>query len=133
MQFHTEYLTFRTQKHREYINITPQVESALAKSGISEGMILVSAMHITAGVYVNDAEDGLIKDIDEWLEQLAPFAKTTGITAQAKRTATPISRACSCTTKSSFPLQKENSISVRGSRSITPNSTDSVPSASSLK
>jgi secondary thiamine-phosphate synthase enzyme len=73
MQFHTEYLTFRTRKHREYINITPQVDAALAKSGIREGMILVSAMHITAGVYVNDAEDGLISDIDEWLEQLAPF------------------------------------------------------------
>ena len=73
MNFHTEYLTFRTKKHREYVNITPQVEQALAKSGIREGMILVSAMHITAGVYVNDAEDGLIADIDEWLEQLAPF------------------------------------------------------------
>jgi secondary thiamine-phosphate synthase enzyme len=75
MQSHTEYLTFRTQKHREYINITPQVESALSRSGIREGMILVSAMHITAGVYVNDAEDGLIQDIDEWLEGLAPFRK----------------------------------------------------------
>ena len=75
MQFHTEYLTFRTRNHREYINITPQVEAALAKSGIAEGMILVSAMHITAGVYVNDAEDGLIQDIDEWLEHLAPFKK----------------------------------------------------------
>jgi secondary thiamine-phosphate synthase enzyme len=73
MLFHTEYLTFRTRKHREYINITPQVEAALSKSGIREGMILVSAMHITAGVYVNDAEDGLIGDIDEWLEKLAPF------------------------------------------------------------
>jgi secondary thiamine-phosphate synthase enzyme len=73
MRFHTEYLTFRTRKHREYINITPQVEAALSKSGIREGMILVSAMHITAGVYVNDAEDGLIADIDEWLENLAPF------------------------------------------------------------
>ncbi len=73
MQFHTEYLTFRTKKHREYINITPQVRTALAKSGIREGMVLVSAMHITAGVYVNDAEDGLIQDIDEWLEKLAPF------------------------------------------------------------
>ena len=73
MRFHTEYLTFRTKKHREYINITPQVESALGKSGIREGMILISAMHITAGVYVNDAEDGLIQDIDEWLERLAPY------------------------------------------------------------
>jgi secondary thiamine-phosphate synthase enzyme len=73
MQFHTEYLTFRTKNHREYINITPQVESALEKSGITEGMILVSVMHITAGIYVNDAESGLIRDIDEWLERLAPF------------------------------------------------------------
>lgn len=73
MTFHTDHLTFRTKKHREYINITPQVESALAKSCIREGMILVSAMHITAGVWVNDAEDGLIADIDEWLEHLAPF------------------------------------------------------------
>ena len=73
MKFHTEYLTFKTTKHREYINITPQVETALRKSGIREGMILVSAMHITAGVYVNDAEDGLIQDIDAWLEGLAPY------------------------------------------------------------
>jgi secondary thiamine-phosphate synthase enzyme len=73
MKFYTEYLTFKTAKHREYINMTSQVESALRKSGIQDGMILVSAMHITAGVYVNDAENGLIADIDEWLEKLAPF------------------------------------------------------------
>ncbi len=72
MKFHTEYLTFNTKKHRDYINITREVEAALKKSGIREGMILVSAMHITASVYVNDAEDGLIQDIDEWLERLAP-------------------------------------------------------------
>lgn len=65
----------RTARHREYVNITPRVEEALRKSGIQEGMILVSAMHITAGVWVNDAEDGLIADIDEWLENLAPFRR----------------------------------------------------------
>ncbi|MCC6340612.1 MAG: YjbQ family protein [Bryobacterales bacterium] len=75
MKAHTEYLTFRTEKHREYINITGDVNAALKKSGIGEGMILVSAMHITAGVWVNDAEDGLIADIDEWLERLAPYRK----------------------------------------------------------
>ena len=64
MKSYTEYLTFKTARHREYLNITPQIESALKKSGIREGMILVSAMHITAGVWVNDAEDGLIADID---------------------------------------------------------------------
>lgn len=73
MKSHTEYLTFNTRKHREYINMTGQVEDALRKSGIREGLVLVSAMHITASVYVNDAEDGLIADIDEWLEKLAPF------------------------------------------------------------
>jgi len=73
VKFYTEHLWFNTKKHREYINITNDVENVLAKSGIKEGMILVSAMHITAGVYINDAESGLIQDIDEWLERLAPF------------------------------------------------------------
>ncbi|HEX2962461.1 MAG TPA: secondary thiamine-phosphate synthase enzyme YjbQ [Ignavibacteriales bacterium] len=73
MKTFTEYLWFNTKKHREYINITRDVEEVLHKSGIKEGMILVSAMHITAGVYVNDAEQGLIQDIDEWLEKMAPF------------------------------------------------------------
>ena len=69
----TEYLMFKTKHHREYIHITPQVEEIVRKSGVKEGMVLVSAMHITAGVYVNDNEGGLIRDIDEWLEGLAPF------------------------------------------------------------
>ena len=73
MKFYTEYLWFNTQNHREYMNITNEVADILKKSGIKEGMILVSAMHITAGVYVNDAESGLIEDIDKWLEELAPF------------------------------------------------------------
>jgi secondary thiamine-phosphate synthase enzyme len=75
MKFHTEYLTFHTKKHREYIHLTPQVDAAVKKSGIQEGMVLVSALHITAGVYVNDNESGLIEDIDQWLENLAPFRK----------------------------------------------------------
>jgi secondary thiamine-phosphate synthase enzyme len=73
MKSYTEYLWFNTKKHRDYINITPEIERILYKSGVKEGMILVSAMHITAAVYVNDAESGLIQDIDQWLEQLAPF------------------------------------------------------------
>ncbi len=68
----TKYLVFNTKNRREYINITDEVAQAVADSGIQEGMVLVSAMHITAAVYVNDAEDGLIADIDEWLEHLAP-------------------------------------------------------------
>ena len=73
MKTTTEYLWFNTKKHREYLNITDKVESTVSRSGVKEGMVLVSAMHITAGVYVNDAEDGLIQDIDDWLEHLAPF------------------------------------------------------------
>ncbi len=73
MKTHTEYLTFNTKKHREYVHITPQVEAAVKKSGVQDGLALVSAMHITAGVYVNDNEPGLIHDIDQWLETLAPF------------------------------------------------------------
>jgi len=72
MRFATEHLWFQTRRHREYVNITDKVEEIVAASGIQEGMVLVSAMHITAGVYVNDAEGGLIQDIDEWLEHLAP-------------------------------------------------------------
>ena len=73
MKSHNEYLWFNTKVKREFINITPELEKALAKSGIREGLALTSAMHITAGVYINDAEEGLIADIQEWLEKLAPF------------------------------------------------------------
>jgi secondary thiamine-phosphate synthase enzyme len=73
MKTHTEYLTVNTRKHREYVHITPQVEAAVKKSGVKEGLCFVSPMHITAAVYVNDNESGLLQDIDEWLENLAPF------------------------------------------------------------
>ncbi len=73
MKSATEYLWFNTKKHREYVNITTEIEKVVTKNEIKEGFVLVSAMHITAGVYVNDAETGLIQDIDEWLEKLAPF------------------------------------------------------------
>ena len=73
MKFKTEYLWFNTERQRDYINITDEVQDIVTQSGIKEGMVLVSAMHITAGVYVNDAESGLIKDIDTWLEKIAPF------------------------------------------------------------
>lgn len=73
MKFHTEYLWFNTEKRKEYIRITDKVREACNKSEISEGMILVSAMHISAGIYVNDNERGITRDIDEMLEKLAPF------------------------------------------------------------
>ncbi len=73
MKAYTQYLWFNTKKKREFINITPELDNALSAAGIREGLVLASAMHITAGVYINDAEEGLISDIDEWLEKLAPF------------------------------------------------------------
>jgi len=65
-------LTFRTPTRRALLNITPQVESALAESGIREGLCLVNAMHITASVFINDDESGLHDDFEKWLEKLAP-------------------------------------------------------------
>jgi len=73
MKSHTKYLLFNTPRRREYINITSQVQEAVTESRVREGFVLVSAMHITAGVYVNDAEEGIIQDLDEMLERLAPY------------------------------------------------------------
>ena len=69
----TEHLVFRTENRREFINITPEVEDLVEKSGVKEGLCLVNAMHITASVFINDDESGLHQDFDEWLEKLAPF------------------------------------------------------------
>lgn len=75
MKSYTQYLWFNTEHHREYINITDDVEKLVSESGVEEGFCLVSAMHVTASIYVNDAEEGLIGDIDELLEDLAPSNK----------------------------------------------------------
>jgi len=72
MIVHTDYLWFTTKKRQEFVRITDDVAAIVATSGVKEGTVLVSAMHITASVYVNDWEDGLIHDFQEWLEKLAP-------------------------------------------------------------
>ena len=72
MTAHTEYLTFSTAKRRELINITDRLAEIVQRSRIQEGMCLVSAMHITAAIWVNDEEDGLKQDFQEWLDGLAP-------------------------------------------------------------
>lgn len=72
MKTATDYLYFETKKRRELINITDRVAAFVDTSGIREGMVLVSAMHITAGVFVNDHEPGLWEDIWQWLEHIAP-------------------------------------------------------------
>ncbi|HTQ51455.1 MAG TPA: secondary thiamine-phosphate synthase enzyme YjbQ [Candidatus Acidoferrales bacterium] len=73
----TEYLWFDTPLRRDYLNITDTVGQLVHKSGVQEGLCLVNAMHITASVYINDAEDGLLHDYDDWLEKLAPHAPTS--------------------------------------------------------
>jgi secondary thiamine-phosphate synthase enzyme len=72
MKSHRETLTFNTPHRRDFLNITDRVREAVTKSGVKEGLCLVNAMHITASVFINDAEPGLLKDYEEWLEQLAP-------------------------------------------------------------
>ena len=72
MKSHTEYMTFNTDERREFVRITENVQSAVDSSGVAEGMVLVSAMHITAAVWVNDDEPGLHEDTLEWLDKLAP-------------------------------------------------------------
>ena len=75
MKSHTEYLILNTVKRQEFINITEQVENALRKSGIKEGLCLVNAMHITSSIFINDDEGGLHKDFALWVEKLAPYGK----------------------------------------------------------
>jgi secondary thiamine-phosphate synthase enzyme len=72
MIVHTDYLYFTTRKPQEFIRITDEIAAIVGTSGVKEGTVLVSAMHITAGVYVNDWESGLIEDFQVWLEKLAP-------------------------------------------------------------
>ena len=73
MTAHTEYLTFNIPSKMAFVNITPQVQEAVTKSGVAEGLVLVNSMHITSSVFINDYERGLHHDFGVWLEQLAPF------------------------------------------------------------
>jgi secondary thiamine-phosphate synthase enzyme len=73
----TEHLWFEVPNRRGFVNITDVVERLVAKSGVKEGLCLVNAMHITASVFINDAEEGLLNDYEEWLEKLAPHEPTS--------------------------------------------------------
>jgi len=75
MKSYTEYIWFNTKKRREFIHITDKIQEIVDKSKIKEGFCLVSAMHVTAGVFINDYESGIMEDIMEWLEKLAPYKK----------------------------------------------------------
>ncbi len=72
MKAHTKYLTLKTEKEKEIVNITHEVENTVEESGIKEGMVLVNSMHITSSIFINDEESGLKDDFMEWLEKLAP-------------------------------------------------------------
>jgi len=131
MKVHTEYLTFNTRDRYEMVHITPQIEAIVRKSGVDDGLCFVSPMHITAAIYVNDNESGLIEDIGKWLEKLA--TPTTSTTRPAKTTATPTSKPSSSTTKQRCQSPTAGSTWAPGSASSTRNSTVSAPSASSSK
>ncbi len=73
MKSYTDYLTFQVHARVGFVNITSNVEEAVRKSGVAEGLVLVNAMHITASVFINDDEPGLLEDYKAWLEELAPF------------------------------------------------------------
>ena len=77
MKSHTEYLTFNVPSRVGFVNITDQVQDAVQKSGVQEGLVLCNAMHITASVFINDEEPGLKEDYKKWLEELAPHAPTS--------------------------------------------------------
>jgi len=77
MRSHTDHLTLELKTRRGFVNITPEVERVVRASGVSEGLVLVNAMHITASVFINDDESGLHHDYEVWLERLAPHAPTS--------------------------------------------------------
>ena len=76
MRIHNDYITVQTKEKREFLNITPNLKDAMEKSGIRDGMILVSSLHANSGIFVNDAESGLLEDIGEWASQMAPEKDT---------------------------------------------------------
>ena len=93
MKSFTEYLTFNIPSKMAFVNITPQVEEVVRRSGVAEGLVLCNSMHITASVFVNDDEAGLHHDFGVWLERLdrsTPTRPTTTTTARARTTPTPI-------------------------------------------
>ena len=123
MIVHTDYLFFNTKTPQEFIRITDDIAAIVKTSGVTDGTVLVSAMHITAGVFVNDWEDGLIHDFQDWLEQLAP----SGLAYRHHQTGEDNADAHLKRTimghQVIVPITAGSWTSVRGSRCSTPNST----------
>ncbi len=85
MRIHSEYMTVHTEKKREFMNITPNVKSAVEKSGMRDGIILVASLHSNSAVFINDDEAGLLEDIADWLDRLAPFGDSYRHAAKGAR------------------------------------------------
>jgi secondary thiamine-phosphate synthase enzyme len=83
---YSEYITVQTEQKRQFMNITPNVKSAVEKSGLRDGFILVVTLHSNSGIFINDDEAGLLQDIGEWLDKLAPFSDSYHHGAQGSRT-----------------------------------------------
>jgi hypothetical protein len=128
---HTRYLEMHTRERYEMVHITDEVERIVRESGVDDGLCFVSPMHITAAIYVNDHESGLIHDIGEWLESSRLHAPTIAITRRAKTMPTPISNRCCFTTKRPCPSPGAVSTWAPGNASFMPSSMASAPSASS--
>ena len=131
MTVYTDYLWFNTSKRREVVRITDDVASIVSKSGVREGMVLVSAMHITAGVYVNDWESGLIADMQDWLEKLAPAGLSYRHHQTGEDNADAHLKRTLLGHQVILPITAGHWISARGSRCSTRSSTAAAASVSS--
>lgn len=131
MKSHTSYLTFNTRKRQEIIDITDDVEACRAAAEISEGFVLVSAMHISASVFVNDHESGLWKDILDWLERIAPWSPDDyrHNTGTGEDNAAAHLRSLTVGHEVIVPVTKGKLILARGSACFTASGTASARSA----
>ncbi len=130
MRIHGDYMTVQTKQNREFINITQNVKFAVEKSGIRDGVVLVSVLHSNAAVFLNDDDPGLFQDLEAWLAQLAPPRTTTNTAPSTSQTPPSNSRASSSRTTSPSASPTASWSSAPGKASFTPSSTAIAPSAS---
>ena len=131
MKIYTDAITLQSQKPRQVFNITTQVKAAMEKSGLRDGIILVSSLHPNSAVIVNDDEPGLLQDLDKWLAEIAPARDDYAHQAASKATPRFISKACCSVIRSSFHSPKRASILVRANLCNSSSLMDCAPGASS--
>ena len=115
MKVHSDYLTVQTKQKREFMNITPNVKFAVEKNGVRDGVALVSALHPNSAVFVNDEEPGLLQDLNEWLEKLAPQRDDTSTGRNSRATPASTCKAC-------WPISRSWCRSARASSNWAPGS-----------